>query len=497
MIELNCKKSLNGADGKFELDVNLNVKKGEFVALYGKSGSGKTTLLRLIAGFETPDSGAIKAGGKTLFEGKNFAPPQSRNIGFLFQDYALFPNMNVMKNLLFANNDLNLAHKLLDLVEMSSLENAAISQLSGGQKQRAALARALMRKPEILLLDEPLSALDNAMREKLQDYLAKIHAEFNMTTVLVSHDVAEIYKLASKVFVLENGKIAHVGSPSEIFLRHSGSQKFSLPAKILEISKRDAIYVAVVLVGQQLCEVALSAAEAANLRSDDEAVLSAKAFGLNLQKSGDFDGERGSCASDVAYDENANVKFVGGRDSSKKDANLTAEAKASRKFDGEQNSENSRCDALKTCEPHSKNTNVKFSEHSRVEIYGAQTNFKFKSMHGEQSRENHNAKIGFKFDSAYENRTQKTARNLIDERRKGDKNGASIANLATNAKASRKFGSGVNIVCGKIYGDKSNFKFNESGGKNSAEKSARSPNREPKSNKNAEFHGMKASSNEH
>ena len=497
MIELNCKKSLNGADGKFELDVNLNIKKGEFIALYGKSGSGKTTLLRLIAGFETPDSGAIKAGGKTLFEGKNFAPPQSRNIGFLFQDYALFPNMNVMKNLLFANNDLNLAHKLLDLVEMSSLENAAISQLSGGQKQRAALARALMRKPEILLLDEPLSALDNAMREKLQDYLAKIHAEFNMTTVLVSHDVAEIYKLASKVFVLENGKIAHIGSPSEIFLRHSGSQKFSLPAKILEISKRDAIYVAVVLVGQQLCEVALSAAEAANLRSDDEAVLSAKAFGLNLQKNGDFDGERGSCASDVAYDENANVKFDGGRDSSEKDANLTAEAKASRKFDGGQNSENSRCDALKTCEPHGKNTNVKFSERSRVEIYGAQANFKFKSMHGEQSRKNHNAKIGFKFDSAYENRTQKTAPDLADERRKGDKNGAPIVNLATNAKASYEFGIGVNIVCGKIYGDKSNFKFNESGGKNSAEKSARSPNREPKSNKNAEFHGMKASSNEH
>ena len=497
MIELNCKKSLNGANGKFELDVNLNVKKGEFIALYGKSGSGKTTLLRLIAGFETPDSGAIKAGGKTLFEGKNFAPPQSRNIGFLFQDYALFPNMNVMKNLLFANNDLNLAHKLLDLVEMSSLENAAISQLSGGQKQRAALARALMRKPEILLLDEPLSALDNAMREKLQDYLAKIHAEFNMTTVLVSHDVAEIYKLASKVFVLENGKIAHVGSPSEIFLRHSGSQKFSLPAKILEISKRDAIYVAVVLVGQQLCEVALSAAEAANLRSDDEAVLSAKAFGLNLQKGGDFDGERGSCASDVAYDENANVKFVGGRDSSEKDANLTAEAKASRKFDGGQNSENSRCDALKTCEPHGKNTNVKFSERSRVEIYGAQANFKFKSMHGEQSRKNHNAKIGFKFNSAYENRTQKTAPDLADERRKGDKNGAPIANLATNAKASYEFSSGVNIVCGKIYGDKANFKFNESGGKNSAEKSVRSPNREPKSSKNAEFHGMKASSNEH
>ena len=103
MIELNCIKSLNGANGKFDLDVNLNVKKGEFVALCGKSGSGKTTLLRLIAGFETPDSGTIKAGAQTLFDGKNFTPPQNRNIGFLFQDYALFPNMNVMKNLLFAN----------------------------------------------------------------------------------------------------------------------------------------------------------------------------------------------------------------------------------------------------------------------------------------------------------------------------------------------------------------------------------------------------------
>ena len=302
MIELNCIKSLNGANGEFDLDVNLNVKKGEFVALYGKSGSGKTTLLRLIAGFETPDSGTIKAGNRTLLDGKNFTPPQSRNIGFLFQDYALFPNMNVMKNLLFANNDINLARKLLGLVEMSSLENAAISQLSGGQKQRAALARALMRKPEILLLDEPLSALDNAMREKLQDYLAKVHAEFDMTTILVSHDVAEIYKLASKVFVLDGGKIAQEGSPGEIFLSHSGSQKFSLPAKILEISKRDAIYVAVVSIGQQLCEVALSAAEAANLKAGDKAAISAKAFGLNLQKS-DSENDEFHGAKTIKFDD--------------------------------------------------------------------------------------------------------------------------------------------------------------------------------------------------
>ena len=215
--------------------------------------------------------------------------------------------MNVMKNLLFANNDLNLARKLLGLVEMSSLENAAISQLSGGQKQRAALARALMRKPEILLLDEPLSALDNTMREKLQDYLAKVHAEFDMTTILVSHDVAEIYKLASKVFVLDGGKIAQEGGPGEIFLRHRGSQKFSLPAKILEISKRDAIYVAVVSVGQQLCEVALSAAEAANLKPGDEASISAKAFGLNLQKNGSENDEFYGAKSDKFDERNDQI----------------------------------------------------------------------------------------------------------------------------------------------------------------------------------------------
>ena len=120
----------------------------------------------------------------------------------------------------------------------------------------------------------------------LEVCVAKMKAVFEMTTIWVSTAVAEIYTLASKVFVLDGGKIAQEGGPGEIFLRHRGSQKFSLPAKILEISKRDAIYVAVVSVGGQLCEVALSAAEAANLKSGDEASISAKAFGLNLRKNG-------------------------------------------------------------------------------------------------------------------------------------------------------------------------------------------------------------------
>ncbi|WP_172198171.1 ATP-binding cassette domain-containing protein [Campylobacter sp. RM16188] len=285
MIEFRCKKTLNGSSGQFCLDIDLDIKKGEFVALYGKSGSGKTTLLRLLAGFETPDSGVIKVKDKFFFNAGKSLPPQKRNIGFLFQDYALFENMNVLKNLLFANNDLKLANHLLDLVELTSLKNAQISKLSGGQKQRVALARALMRKPEIMLLDEPLSALDISMREKLQDYLLKIHREFDMTTILVSHDIAEIYKLTSKVFVLSEGVIERCGSAGEIFLKHSNSQKLSFHAKILEIQKRDCIYVAITLVGQQLCEVVLSHQEAANLKAGDEATLSAKAFAATLRKS--------------------------------------------------------------------------------------------------------------------------------------------------------------------------------------------------------------------
>ena len=284
MIEISCKKELNGGDGKFMLETDLSFESGDFVALYGASGGGKTTILRLIAGFEAPQSGFIKVGDKIFFDDKINLAPQKRNIGFLFQDYALFENMNVFKNLLFAKDDVNLANKLLDICGLTSLKNAKISTLSGGQKQRVALARAVMRRPEILLLDEPLSALDNAMREKLQNYLLALHDEFKMSIVLVSHDITEIYKLCNKVFVLENGKISRSGTASEIFLKTAGSQKIAFNAKILEIKKCDAIFVANVLINRQICEVVLSNNEAMNLKAGDMVVVSTKAFSVNLEK---------------------------------------------------------------------------------------------------------------------------------------------------------------------------------------------------------------------
>ncbi|MBR2158521.1 MAG: ATP-binding cassette domain-containing protein [Campylobacter sp.] len=232
MIKFHCQKSFNG----FNLDVKFEIASGEFVALYGKSGSGKSTILRLLAGFDKPNSGVISNGEQIYYNKNIFLPPQKRNIGYLFQDYALFPNMTVMQNLLFANNDLKFATELLEFIELLEFKNALPSTLSGGQKQRIALARALMRRPKILLLDEPLSALDMSLRTKLQEYLIQIHKKYSMSIILVSHDRYEIYRLANRIYEINNGKIVRSGSPKELFLSSNLDDNINLLATILEIN---------------------------------------------------------------------------------------------------------------------------------------------------------------------------------------------------------------------------------------------------------------------
>ncbi|MCR6577169.1 ATP-binding cassette domain-containing protein [Campylobacter insulaenigrae] len=267
----------------FKLQVKFEINQGDFLAIFGKSGSGKTTLLRIIAGFEKAE-GECEFNKQIFFNTEQFLSIQKRNIGFLFQDYALFENMNVEQNLLYAKNDKQAANELLELLNLSSHKNSSILELSGGQKQRVALARALMRKPKLLLLDEPLSALDNEMKIILQDYLLKIHKNYNITTILISHDVSEVYKLANKVIILDQGQIIKQGNPSEVFLQTKGSQKFAIKARILKLQKQDSIIVAILGIGTQITQVILSPLEAQNLKENDEVVLSQKAFGLNLSK---------------------------------------------------------------------------------------------------------------------------------------------------------------------------------------------------------------------
>lgn len=221
MIHVTVSKKLFAANGDMHLDVDIMIKPGDLVTLYGPSGAGKTSVLRMLSGLSKPDSGHISVNGQTWFDLKNKInlKPQLRNVGIVFQDYALFPNMSVKGNLEYAlekGQSHAIVEELLELMELTNLHNKKPILLSGGQRQRVALARALVRKPGLLLLDEPMSALDTTLRLKIQDYILKVHHQYNLTTILVSHDIVEVIRLSKHVFFMEHGKIINQGEPGDV-----------------------------------------------------------------------------------------------------------------------------------------------------------------------------------------------------------------------------------------------------------------------------------------
>jgi len=220
MIKIEIQKQLHGSQGDMMLDVNLEIQKGEFIVLLGESGSGKTTLLRILAGLERAE-GNIYVEESMWLKHQKMLPPQQREIGFVFQDYALFDNMSVEENLLFVNDDKALAKRLLEMTELTQLAARNVKGLSGGQKQRVSLCRAMMKKPKLLLMDEPLSALDPTMRTKLKDEILKLHKTFGTTTIMVSHDMDASYQLADRILLLEQGRIIADGSPQKLFKKSS------------------------------------------------------------------------------------------------------------------------------------------------------------------------------------------------------------------------------------------------------------------------------------
>ncbi|WP_297887129.1 ABC transporter ATP-binding protein [Sulfurihydrogenibium sp.] len=284
MIVVDVKKELIGYKGKFTLDVSFKVEKGEFLTIFGKSGSGKTTVLRIIAGLENPDEGYIEFDGKVYFDSKKGVnlPPQKRNVGFVFQNYALFPNMTVYENVAFAldKEERDKVDEILKVVELYNLKDRYPSSLSGGQQQRVALARAIVKNPDILLLDEPLSALDYSIRLKLQDQLKKLHKMFNLTTLLVSHDKPEVFKLSDRVIYLEDGKIKKEGTPREVFIEKSISGKFSFYGTVLDIRKSDILNIVTVDINGNLVEVATTE----DFNIGDEVLVGAKAFNPIIKK---------------------------------------------------------------------------------------------------------------------------------------------------------------------------------------------------------------------
>ncbi|EBI2459485.1 sulfate/molybdate ABC transporter ATP-binding protein [Campylobacter jejuni] len=284
MIKIDIKLPINTAKGKKQLELNTCLKANEITAIFGESGAGKTTLLKIIAGLIKPEFGRIEVGDELWFDTQknvNLAI-QKRKIGFVFQDYALFPNMSVKENISYAATSKQKAEELLSLMNLENLAKIYPKNLSGGQAQRVALARALAREPQILLLDEPLSALDFKMRSFLQDELVKILQHFKITTLLVSHDLAEIYKLSHRILELSDGKIIKDARTNEFFTSSNLSAKLHLSATLLEMKKSDILVVLTLLLNQDIIKITLSEEEFLKAYQDvkigDTLLLSIKAF---------------------------------------------------------------------------------------------------------------------------------------------------------------------------------------------------------------------------
>jgi len=200
-------------------DIDLEIEEGQIVSILGRSGSGKSTLLNIIAGFEKADSGALYINGETIFDKKKNTEPQNRNIGFVFQDYALFPHLNVEKNLLFGvkKRDKAVVKELLEMVALQGYEKKYPHELSGGEQQRISLARVLATNPDIILLDEPFSSVDILSKTEIEKELLALIKKSSKTAIFVTHDPKEAMAISDKIAFIENGEILQYATPENIY----------------------------------------------------------------------------------------------------------------------------------------------------------------------------------------------------------------------------------------------------------------------------------------
>jgi putative spermidine/putrescine transport system ATP-binding protein len=225
--------------------VSLDVRPGEFLTLLGPSGSGKTTLLNIIAGFIRPETGAVLIGGEDMTN----VPPHRRGIGIVFQNYALFPHMNVAENVGFPLKARKVGReeirrsvgRALSLVKLQGFGARRIDQISGGQRQRVALARAIVFRPKVILMDEPLSALDKQLREHMQLEIAALHEQLEATTIYVTHDQREALTMSHRIAVLNRGRIAQLGTPEDIYDRPANAfvAEFVGEATLMPVTRLD------------------------------------------------------------------------------------------------------------------------------------------------------------------------------------------------------------------------------------------------------------------
>jgi molybdate transport system ATP-binding protein len=277
-LAFHATRMLHTAQGPQLFDIGFELEQGRTLAIYGPSGAGKTTLLRILAGLTPAASGHIRIGDETWLDtGRHIdLPTRHRSIGFVFQDFALFPNLTVRKQLEYAlpgpapspetaKDQRLFVDELLALMELEALQHRRPALLSGGQQQRVAIARAIARRPRLLLLDEPLSALDDEIRHKLQEELLTVQRHYHLTTLLVSHQLPEIFRLAHEVIQLEQGRIKRQGSPENVFAQHTRAS-VNISGTILDLTSSGETVLVRVDCGGAIIPLTLSTAEAETLR---------------------------------------------------------------------------------------------------------------------------------------------------------------------------------------------------------------------------------------
>ncbi|MDN3512821.1 MAG: ATP-binding cassette domain-containing protein [Candidatus Brocadia sp.] len=287
MIKVRIKKTWK----EFGLHVNFEVPHEKVTALFGPSGAGKSSILRLISGLERPDGGIIHKGEEVWYDESKAINllPQQRSVGFVFQDFALFPHLTVERNVAYGIKEKKRVKEtkdLLSLVGLSGYERYYPGQLSGGQKQRVALVRALARRPNILLLDEPLSALDWETRRQLQEDLKRVIKQLHVTTLYVTHDVTEVYKLADYVVVMEAGKVIKRGTPEEIFMGRRLSTRIQIAGKVVDIESDSIMAAVTVMHEDQYFKTLIDTEEIHRLKImvGDDVVIGAKSSDVILFK---------------------------------------------------------------------------------------------------------------------------------------------------------------------------------------------------------------------
>ncbi|WP_027327641.1 sulfate/molybdate ABC transporter ATP-binding protein [Helicobacter pametensis] len=275
MIRFNFGKKLKGVNGDFELKISGEIEDGERIGIFGPSGSGKSTILRILAGLEKIDWGEVWCDGEVWNRSHFLLAPQKRNIGFVFQDYALFPHLSVIDNIRYGKGVLKEdVARLLEMMELDKIAHHKITQLSGGQAQRVAIARALARRPKILILDEPMSALDQRIKSKLLDELDGWQRELGFMMVLVSHQIAEIYRLSDRVLEIDEGKILSIKTPKDRFVRGN----IALSVEVLDMKKMDLNVRLEVLLHGEIFSFVCHPSEVENIKIGDQIQIMLKSF---------------------------------------------------------------------------------------------------------------------------------------------------------------------------------------------------------------------------